>query len=381
VKILVFGAGMMGRAAVHDLAMIPGVEEVTVADSDFVRARGLADLAGPKVRAESVDVRDEPRVMELMSGCDSALSCVDYVHNFLLSRLSIEAGVSLCDLGGSVKTVERQFGLHDRASGNGVTVIPDCGLAPGIPSILVSLAARRMEVMEEVRIRVGGIPQNPLPPLNYSVVFSPRGLINEYIEKALILHDWTVEEVESLTGLEKISFPDSLGELEAFYTSGGASTLPQTMKGRVQELDYKSVRYPGHCELVRATVQLGLISSEPLMVGEFPIRPVDLFSELLSRNLPPDERDVVVLRVTVSGKTEGRPCELVYELVDYYDESTSLTATMRTTGFSASIIAQMLAKREIETTGVVPQELAVDPERFVEELRKREIRISETKVI
>jgi lysine 6-dehydrogenase len=356
-KILVFGAGMMGRAAVHDLATAPGVEEVIVADCDFGRARELADLAGPKVNAESVDVRDESRVMELMSGCDSALSCVDYDHNLLLSRLSIEAGVNLCDLGGSVKIVERQFGLHDWASSNGVTVIPDCGLAPGIPSILVSLAASRMEVMEEVRIRVGGIPQNPLPPLNYSVVFSPRGLLNEYVEKALILHDGTVEEVNSLTGLEKISFPDPLG------------------------VDYKSVRYPGHCELVRAMVQLGLTSSDPLMVGESPIRPVDLFSELLSRNLPPDERDVVVLRVTVSGETEGKPCKLVYELVDYYDESTSLTAMMRTTGFSASIIAQMLAKREIETTGVVPQELAVDPEKFVEELRKREIRIGETKVV
>lgn len=372
---------MMGTAAVYDLARSTGVDEVIVADLDFYKAKRAAEWGHGKVRPERVDVQDVESTKGLMSGCDSVLSSVDYSYNRLLTECSIAVGVNMCDLGGSNKVVEQQLYLHDRAFERGITAIPDCGLAPGIPSILVSLAANRMEAIEDVSIRAGGLPQNPVPPLNYAVLFSPRGLINEYTEKGVILRDGRIEEVDALDGLERITFPDSIGELEAFYTSGGTSTLPQSMKGRITNLDYKTIRYIGHCELIRGMVQLGMASSEPIEAGEVLVRPVDLFSELLSKNLPKDERDLVLLRITVDGTTKGRACRLVYELIDYYDEETQLTAMMRTTGFAASIIAQMLASGEIRSKGVVPQELSVPPERFVEELKRRGIAIRETESV
>jgi lysine 6-dehydrogenase len=150
------------------------------------------------------------------------------------------------------------------------------------------------------------------------------------------------------------------------------------MKARITNLDYKTVRYVGHCELIRGMVQLGMASSEPIEVGGVQIRPVDLFSELLWKNLPTDEKDLVLLRVTVVGRMKGKVCKLLYELTDYYDEKTQMTAMMRTTGFPASIIAQMLAGGRIERKGVVPQEFSVPPEEFVKELKKRGIAIRET---
>jgi len=381
VRILVLGAGMMGTAAVYDLARSAGVDEIVVADLDFYKAKRIAELGHGKVRPERLDVQDVEGTKRLMAGCDSVLSSVDYSYNGLLTKCSIAVGVNMCDLGGSNNVVRQQLQLHDQALERGITAIPDCGLAPGIPSILVSLAAHRMEAIEDVSIRGGGLPQDPIPPLNYAIVFSPRGLINEYTEKASILRDGKIKEVDALDGLERITFPGPIGELEAFYTSGGASTLPQTMRERIANLDYKTVRYAGHCELIRAMIQLGMASSESIEVGGVLIRPVDLFSELLSKNLPANGKDLVLLRVTVVGTMKGKACTLVYELTDYYDEKTQLTAMMRTTGFPASIIAQMLASGRIEPKGVVPQELSVPPEEFVEELKKRGIAIRETESV
>ncbi|MDQ3907749.1 MAG: saccharopine dehydrogenase NADP-binding domain-containing protein, partial [Acidobacteriota bacterium] len=248
-KILVLGAGRMGLGAAYDLAHnTPEVSSVTVADIDGERARAVCDtVASAKLTPAQIDVEDASGVVALMRGHDAALSCVTYFHNLRLARAAIEARTNFCDLGGNNSVVDSELALDDEARAAGVNVIPDCGLAPGMVAVLAAHGAERFDEIESIRIRVGGLPQRPKPPLNYQLVFSVEGLINEYVERARVVRGGRIVEVESMTEIEGLEFPAPFGRLEAFQTSGGTSTLPDTFAGRIQELDYKTIRYPGHC--------------------------------------------------------------------------------------------------------------------------------------
>src|SRR5688572_9240369 len=244
---LVLGAGRMGLGAAHDLAAQPDVEEVTVADQDLDKARAVAShVPHGKVTARQVDVKNHGDAVALMRGHASAISCVNYWLNEDLARAAIEAGTNFCDLGGNNDVVAAELALDTEAKGKGVSVIPDCGLAPGMVAVPAAHGAARFETLDEIHIRVGGLPQDPKPPLDYQMVFSVEGLINEYIERARVIRGGKITEVESMTEIETLEFPAPFGKMEAFQTSGGTSTLPDTFRGRVKELDYKTIRYPGH---------------------------------------------------------------------------------------------------------------------------------------
>jgi lysine 6-dehydrogenase len=364
-SLLVLGAGRMGHGAVFDLVRQPDVERVTVADAVFERAQHVASLS-PKVVAKQIDCSDDAAVTALMRGHASAISCVNYWYNEKLARAAIAAGTNFCDLGGNNTVVDAELALDAEARAAGVNVIPDCGLAPGMVAVLVAHAAARFDKVDEIHIRVGGLPQDPKPPLDYQLVFSVEGLINEYIERARIIRGGEIVEVESMTEIESLDFPPPFGTMEAFQTSGGTSTLPETFLGRVRELDYKTIRYPGHCAKFKTMIDLGLCSSEEVN-GVVPRR---LFGELLVRNLPADEPDVVLVRVEVKG--EGT---LRYDIIDRHDEANGLSAMMRTTAFPAAIVALMMARGQIATKGALPQERCVPPDLFMEELASRGIRV------
>ncbi|HEY6139688.1 MAG TPA: saccharopine dehydrogenase C-terminal domain-containing protein [Thermoanaerobaculia bacterium] len=365
-SILVLGAGRMGYGAAFDLARQADVDRVTVADAMLDRAEHVAALS-PKIRAVHLDVSDDAAVTELMRGHASAISCVNYWYNETLARAAIAAGTNFCDLGGNNTVVDAELALDAEARAKGVNVIPDCGLAPGMVAVLVAHAAARFTSLDEIHIRVGGLPQNPQPPLDYQLVFSVEGLINEYIERARIIRDGQITEVESMTEVESLEFPEPFGTMEAFQTSGGTSTLPETFLGRVRELDYKTIRYPGHCAKFKTMIDLGLCSSEPVNG----VVPRKLLGALLERNLPHDEPDVVLVRVEVKG--DGRA--LRYDIIDRHDPSTGLSAMMRTTAFPAAIVALMMARGQIEKKGALPQERCVPPELFMEELAARDIHV------
>lgn len=377
-KILVLGAGRMGHGAVFDLIHnSPDVEAVTVADFNLKAAETVARKVGTdKITAREIDASVYEDVLELMRGHASAISCVNYWLNARLSRAAIEAKTHFCDLGGNNFVVDEQLALDAQAKNAGINIIPDCGLAPGMVSILAMHGAKRFDETEEIRIRVGGLPQNPRPPLDYQLVFSVEGLINEYVEKARVIRDGRIAEVESMTELESLSFED-FPALEAFQTSGGTSTLPDTFLGNIKELDYKTIRYAGHCEKFRAMIDLGLCSSEEIVVDSVKVKPRRVFGELLQKNLPADEADYVLIRLEFVGKSNGETKNLRFDIVDKFDAETGLSAMMRTTAFPASIIAQMTAKGEVARRGATPQELAIDSERFVAELARRNINISE----
>jgi len=378
-KILVIGAGRMGHGAVFDLAHnSPEVEAVTVADADFAKAQQVAELVGsPKVSAVGLDVSDNEKTVSVMRGHDAAISCVNYWFNLELSKAAIATRTNFCDLGGNNYVVDEQLALDAEAKNAGINIIPDCGLAPGMVSVLAMHGANRFEEIEEINIRVGGLPQNPKPPLDYQLVFSVEGLINEYIEIARVIRNGEITEVDSMTELETLSF-DDFPELEAFQTSGGTSTLPDTFLGKIKELDYKTIRYAGHCDKFKTMIDLGLCSSEELYVDDAKIKPRKVFGELLQKNLPADEPDYVLVRLEFVGKIGGESKRLRYDIVDRFDEATGLSAMMRTTAFPASIIAQMMAKGDVSERGATPQEKAIDAEKFVAELARRNIIIKES---
>jgi lysine 6-dehydrogenase len=369
----------MGYAAAYDLAHSEGVDGVTVADVDEQRVREVAKRVGrDHVMARQIDVADRMAVVALMRGHASVISCVTYKWNLSLAEAAIEARANFCDLGGNNAVVDAELALDTSARANGVRIIPDCGLAPGMVAVLVAHGAKRFAKLDEVHIRVGGLPQNPKPPLDYQMVFSVEGLINEYVEKARVIRGGEIVEVDSMTELETLEFPEPFGKLEAFQTSGGTSTLPDTFRSQVRELDYKTIRYPGHCDKFKAMLDLGLGSSDPLVVDRLILPPRRLFAELLVRNLPHDEPDVVLVRVEFAGSgadSGGR--RLRFDIIDYEDRETGLSAMMRTTAFPASIVAQMMARGDIEATGAIPQERCVPTDIFMRELAARKIEVRE----
>jgi lysine 6-dehydrogenase len=387
----------MGLGAAYDLAHnSEGVEAVTIADVDETRARAVAEtLRSTLVRPAHVDVEDHARTIELMRGHDAAISCVTYFHNLGLARAAVEARTNFCDLGGNNTVVDAELALDREARAAGINIIPDCGLAPGMVSVLAAHGAARFARLDELHIRVGGLPQQRRPPLDYQIVFSVEGLINEYVERARVIRGGQIVEVDSMTELEALDFPAPFGRMEAFQTSGGTSTLPETFGGRVRELDYKTIRYPGHCERFRLLLDLGLASSDPVELGGARVTPRQLLGEMLYRHLPADGPDVVLIRLEFVGRLADAPdtsprdastqdaptretTRLRYDIIDRFDERTGLSAMQRTTAFPASIIAQTMAQGLTTEKGALPQERSIASARFVAELAARAIRIDES---
>ena len=233
-----------------------------------------------------------------------------------------------------------------------------------------------MDSTDYVKLRVGGLPIHPEPPLDYQIVFSPYGLINEYVEDAIVLDHSRIIKKKSLTELEAIEFPEPFGELEAFLTSGGCSTLPYTYNDKIDYLDYKTIRYPGHCKKFKTLLDLGFAEEKEIKIGEQKVVPRDLFANLLVKNLPINGRDVVLLKVLGEGMKDGEKRYLEYTMIDYYDEVNDITAMMRATGYPVSITAQMIASSIIDNRGVFCSEEIVPCKPFFEELEKRDIKIN-----
>ncbi len=374
-KVLVLGSGQMGKGAAYDLVKQDSVEQIILADIDKKCAEALAKEVGEKAIAETVDARNRDQLVKAFSKVDSVISSVSYTVNVLHTEVAIETGTHMCDLGGGWTIVEKQLDMNEQAKDAGVTVVPDCGLAPGMVSVLAREGIEYLDRVESVKIRVGGLQQEPRPPLNYSLIFSVEGLINEYIEPCVALRDGKITIEEPLVGFEEITFPEPFGKLEAFNTSGGTSTLPHTYKGKVKDLDYKTIRYPGHGHKMWCLMKLGLMDSSEIEIDNKKIAPRRVLENLLEKNLPPSGKDVTLIRVTIEGwkGTESRNIE--YEVIDYFDDATGLTSMMRTTSFPASVTAMMMADGRISKRGVLTPERCIPPNLFIEELRNRGINI------
>jgi lysine 6-dehydrogenase len=384
VKFLVLGSGLMGYAAAFDLLRSEGVEGVTLADRDPGRlenaARLIREALGRSPEIEVVEVPNDVRLPDLLASHAACLSAVPYVYNPPLARAAVAAGTHFCDLGGNNSAVEEELRLDEAARDRGVTVIPDCGLAPGMANVVAARAIERLGEgpVERVAIRVGGLPRDPQPPLDYQLFFSVEGLINEYVEPCRLLRDGEIVEVPGLSEVERIDFPPPFGELEAFQTSGGTSTMPRTFRGRVRDLDYKTIRYPGHAEKIRLLVDLGLTSTAPIITeDDVEVSPRRVLGALLVDRLTMSGEDVVLVRVTAQAVRDGSSRHYRAELICGPDEH-GRTAMMRTTSDPTVVVALMMARGETNGPGAGTPETMVPPGPFLTELTKRDIVFEET---
>jgi lysine 6-dehydrogenase len=382
---------MMGSAAAYDMARQGQVDSVTLADNDVKRAKDVAVrvnriTASKKVRAVALDAAREKDATRLMQGHDGALSAVPYFLNLGLAKAAISAGCHFADLGGNNTVVRQELALAKQAEKRGIGIAPDCGLSPGMASILGGELVRRLDGRADaLKLYVGGLPERPMPPFNYQLVFSVEGLINEYVEPARILRKGKLVTIEPLTEPEPFHM-DGFAPLVAFQTSGGTSTMPETFEGKVGECFEKTLRYPGHYDLLCELKELGLFSNEKMRVGNVEVSPRALLSKVFEGKFAGKGPDVCIMRLEahesvrapgvrglLGGKLKGRVA--TFTMVDHYDPKSDMSAMMRTTAFPASIVLQMMCMGAVSKHGAVLQERDVPAQTFLEEIERRGIRI------
>jgi lysine 6-dehydrogenase len=382
-RYVVLGAGRQGAAIAYALARNAEAEAVVLADSETAAARRAVERLERLLpertglfAALTCDVARNDDVLRVLRGAHVAVSAVPYRYNVNLTDAAITAGCCLCDLGGNTAVVRQQLARHEQARAAGVSIVPDCGLCPGLGNHLAALGIALMDEPQHVHIRCGGLPERPVGPLGYKLVFNFQGLINEYSGMAEFLREGRKVEVPALTEVETITFDPPLGTCEAAVTSGGTSTCPDSFLGRLRTYEYKTVRYPGHFAIVRAMFELGCFEDVVRLSSGVTIQPKPILRALLEDRLAlPDVRDLVVLRVTVEGYRAGRPCTLRYDLLDRYDPATGFSAMERTTGFPAALVAWMQA-RGLVAPGARPLEVSVPAQTFFHELPRYDVHVS-----
>ncbi len=375
---VILGAGRQGTAAAYDLIRFGEAGRIVMADLNLAAAQKAADrvnsLTGTSIAVvQHLDVTDPSSLLEVLGPVDVAMSAVPYTHNLDITRTAIAAGTHLCDLGGHTDVVLTQLALNEEAIQAGVSVVPDCGMGPGLINTMAAYVVDLLDEPEEIYIYDGGLPQKPTPPWNYQLTFHINGLTNEMDGEAVFLRDGKITRMETLTEPEMIDFPP-LGLLEADITSGGASTSPWTFEGRLKRYENRTLRYPGHFEWLRAYKALGLFSEAPIVVNGKMVIPRQVFHTLLEPKITtPKVRDVTVIWVVGKGKKNAHAATVRVDLIDYFDDATGFTAMERLTGWHCAIMMGFQARGMIQP-GCAPVETAVDAALFMQEVSKRGIR-------
>ena len=375
-RILVLGAGLQGSSCAYDLLRQDDVERVTVADLD---PDGLAEFvpADDRLERRVADFADGEGMRRLMTSHDIVLSAAPYYFNLEMAAAAIDSGCHFSDLGGNTRIVREQLELSGRAEEAGVTLVPDVGLAPGMINIIAAEGVRRFDTPRRVRMYVGGLPQHPRPPLNYQVAYSLEGMLDYYDTMSWMLRDGEPRQVEALTEIEMLDFGE-LGRLEAFHTAGGASLQPWDYADRLDELYYKTLRYPGHAAIMLACKQLGLIDLEPVDVKGTAVVPRDAFLACIEPHLSLSEPDLVALRVVAEGERAGQRSTVTFDVIDRMDEETGITAMERTTGFTLAIVGLFLGRGVVARGCADPAYRLIPYAPYVEELAARGIEVRVT---
>jgi lysine 6-dehydrogenase len=377
----ILGAGMQGTAAAYDLAQFAGGAPVVLADASLARAQQAADRVNTLVgraacRASAVDALDAAGLGAFLVPVDVLLSCVPYWMHPRIAEAAIASGTNMCDLGGNTEVTLETLAKDARAREAGVTLIPDTGLAPGLVNSIGRYLIDRFDEAESVRLFCGVLPQHPVPPFNYKLTFNIEGLVTEYEYQAVRLRNGEIERVDTLAELEEIEL-DGLGKMEAFTTSGGTSTAPYTFQGRVRDYEYKTIRFPGHCERMRIFKDFGFWDEQPVDVKGCSVAPRDVFYRVFGERLAAiKDVDQCIVRGIGIGTVNGERRQIQVDIHDRQCESTGFSSMERTTGFSIAIHAIALA-RGMVPPGAVRYENALDGGSVLEELRNRGVEITE----
>jgi lysine 6-dehydrogenase len=378
-KTLILGCGNIGTTAAQDLANNMPKTQITLADNDKQRARTTAEkINKSNVTWTQLDVTNTQQLQKTIADTDLIMGFLPGKLGYPLMKECIRAQRNLVDVS---FMEENPLTLQKEATKAKITIIPDCGLAPGISNILIGHATRQLTKTKKIHIMVGGLPEKPIPPLEYVVTWSPESLIDEYTRQVTIIRNGKKTCIAPLTGTEQIKFP-RLGKLEAFFTDGLRSLI-ETITN-VEEMWEKTLRYPGHAEKIRLLSQLGFFDPNPIHIENTEISPRKITAKLLDQKLArPEIRDIVALSVHVSGLGHGKTKSYTYHLLDRFDNKNHITSMARTTAYPASIIAQLVLEGKIQEKGIVPPEkLGKNDEvfyRFMKEMKKRQIIIKETK--
>ena len=366
-KVCIIGSGRQGTAAGYDLVRFLEDLELTFLDIDSLQShkasKRIESLLGYKAKFESFDILKRDMLVDFLNSYDIFLSAVPYQLNPYLTEVAIESKTSMVDLGGHTLNVKKQL-LKDReAKEAGITIVPDCGMGPGMNVSVAMMGIESMDTPREVYVWDGGLPQNPVAPWNYSLFFNIKGLTNEYDGVAYFIENSKVTEVLCFEYLEKLNFK-GIGDLEAAVTSGGLSTMPWTYEGKLEILHNKTLRYAGHWEQMKAFRELGLFEENPINFKDLEISPREFYHHLLSPKLEQDEnQDVCLMRVKTVGKDKGQEKIITIDIEERYDEKTGFLAMEKWTGWHSSIVIIEILNGNIPH-GAIPIEKALSGDTF-----------------
>lgn len=376
-RMLVLGAGLQGTACAFDLLNVSSVTQVMIAD---VRVGALptflAQHAGPRLEQIALDVRNDDAVRAAFSRCDAVMSAIPYYFNGNLARLAVEMGVHFTDLGGNTEIVQEQKQLDAAARARGVSIVPDTGLAPGMVNVIAQHGIDQFDSVEKVKLFVGGLPQEPEPPLGYQIAYSIEGMVDYYTTPSLVVRNGRPARVQALSERETVHFGGDIGDLEAFHTAGGLSTMVYRHAGRIGTMEYKTLRYPGHAHIMEAIRALGLLDTTPVDVRGQQVSPRDVFVKVAGDRLRLGKPDLVALRVEVTGTKGSERLTRAWQVLDYYDRNNGISAMMRTTGYTLSITGQLQAARIIPPGVFTPDE-CMPPQKYFSMLQERGIGVEE----
>jgi len=378
----ILGSGMQGTCAAYDLATHGEADRILMADVNIAHAKKNAERVNALVGREicephQVDALNEQKLEAFLEPVDVVLSCVPYWMHPKIAPVAIRAKTNMIDMGGDTTVTMETLKLDGDAKAAGVTVVPDTGLAPGLVNSLGTHLMSMFDEVDTVRMYCGGLPQNPKPPFNYKLVFNVEGLVAEYTDDAIAIRDRKIAHIPTLTDLEVIEWPE-LGKMEAFVTSGGTSTAPYSFEGKLNTYEYKTIRFPGHCERMRIFMDYGFWGENKIAVDGTEVRPREVFHILMSEGLRDDtDQDQILVRAFATGQKDGKEGRHQIDIWDKQDPKTGFSAMERMTGFPAAIYAHEIAKGNVER-GCVRYELAIPGTVVVDGLKKRGIDIKES---
>jgi len=372
-KVVILGAGMVGSAMAADLARDDAFQ-VTVVDGRAEALDRVQRTLGQGVRTQRADLSSTEGLLGAAGQADLVLGALASTLGLRTLRAMIEAGKTYCDIS---FMAENAWELDELARQRGATAVVDCGVAPGVSNLLAGYATVLLERTERIEIYVGGLPAERRWPFEYKAGFAPSDVLEEYTRPSRVVEHGQVVVKEALSEPELMDFP-VVGTLEAFNTDGLRSLAYNLQVPFMKE---KTLRYPGHIELMRVFRHTGLFSREPLQVGGVTVRPLDVTSALLFPRWAFDEgeADVTVMRVLAEGTRAGQRTRLVWDLFDRYDPASGLRSMSRTTGFAATSMLRLMARGMVPEPGVfAPELLARKPglaEAFLAEYEGRGIQV------
>lgn len=353
-KIVVLGAGLVGKAIAIDLSKTFDVTSVDINED------ALGELQKKGISTQRLDFSDLNKLSQLIAPFDLVVGAVPGFMGYKTAEAVIRAGKNMVDIS---FFPEDPFGLDELAKKNNVTIVTDCGVAPGMGNIILGYHYKRMKI-SHYECLVGGLPLVREWPYEYKAVFSPIDVIEEYIRPARYVQNSAVVVKEALSDPELIHF-DGVGTLES-WNSDGLRSLIKTMP-EIPNMIEKTLRYPGCIEYLRVLRETGFFSYEELDVKGVKIRPIDVTAKLLfpKWKLKPGEEEFTVMRIRITGNEKGVEKTYEYNVLDRTDRETGTLSMARTTGYTCTAAVHLVLNNQFTRKGICPPEyLGEDEEHF-----------------